>query len=534
MSKKLVLGLFTLILVGGAAVGVLFFMKSMTKKSLFEEAVAVEDPEQKVTKLKEFLSKYPDHEEAKAELAKAEEAWRERRYKEAVAVEDLDGRIEALEAFLKENAGHEGAKKALGEAKAYKKKQEAYLAAWEEAESKRKDATAGDTEDAWAAVVAAAKKAQEIKDTGEVQGLLATAQGRRAWAKAKGLEKSGRLGDAVAATAEALKHLPDDSGLKSYRADLDRRMQAYSRSMEEGKAAEAKKDWEAAEKAYSAAYKINPGDAVSRESLARVMFVLSFLKTLKEHFDVPEEDVDQHGNPVVLRDGSRNDPVTGMPIEIWLKSPKMEFVLVPAGEVTPNPEEGKKAATIVNGKAMYMGKYEVTQEQWKGIEADYLPNTGEELFPVASVKWFRCDKAVKGLNEKVKTAGEVPFQFCMPSEAAWEYACRAGSKERYIVGDDDSDLGDVCWYSANAEAKPHPVGKKAANAWGLYDMHGNVWEWCGAGKGQINRTCRGGSFQDESKSCTASFRKVESPRREAKNVGVRLAVTMNVTLPGQK
>jgi formylglycine-generating enzyme required for sulfatase activity len=93
--------------------------------------------------------------------------------------------------------------------------------------------------------------------------------------------------------------------------------------------------------------------------------------------------------------------------------------------------------------------------------------------PVEQVSWNDCRKFIGRLNKMVPGGG-----FRLPTEAEWEYACRAGTTTRYSFGDDEGLLGRYAWYDKNSGDKPHEVGTKEPNPWGLYDMHGNVWEWC--------------------------------------------------------
>jgi len=161
-------------------------------------------------------------------------------------------------------------------------------------------------------------------------------------------------------------------------------------------------------------------------------------------------------------------------------SPSMEFVLIPAGEFemgSPSTEKGRRSNegpvhTVTIEKAYYMGKYEVTQKQWRDIMGSNPSAYKGDDQPVEQVSWEDIQEFIKKLNEMEGTD-----KYRLPSEAEWEYAARAGTTTRYSFGDDESDLGDYAWYSDNSDSITHPVGLKQPNPWGLYDMHGNVWEW---------------------------------------------------------
>ncbi|MBN2488103.1 MAG: formylglycine-generating enzyme family protein [Methanosarcinaceae archaeon] len=158
----------------------------------------------------------------------------------------------------------------------------------------------------------------------------------------------------------------------------------------------------------------------------------------------------------------------------------MEFVFIPVGEFKMgaqasesgrDPDEGPVHEVTI-GNAFYLGKYEVTQKQWvevMGSNPSYFK--GDDL-PVEQVSWNDVQEFIRKLN-----AMEETDKYRLPSESEWEYACRAGTTTRYSFGDGETELGEYAWYADNADDKTHPVGQKKPNQWGLYDMHGNVWEW---------------------------------------------------------
>ena len=142
------------------------------------------------------------------------------------------------------------------------------------------------------------------------------------------------------------------------------------------------------------------------------------------------------------------------------------------GSVNGFSNEGPVHRVMIND-SFYLGKYKVTQEQWEKIMGNNPSNFKGAKNPVDSVSWDDCQNFLAKLQEKLP--GQM---FQLPTEAEWEYACRAGSTNDYCYGDRAGSLREYAWYGSNANCTTHPVGEKKPNAWGLYDMHGNVLEWC--------------------------------------------------------
>jgi formylglycine-generating enzyme required for sulfatase activity len=165
------------------------------------------------------------------------------------------------------------------------------------------------------------------------------------------------------------------------------------------------------------------------------------------------------------------------PDKTFTNSIGMEFVLIPAGTFMMGSEDGdsdeRPVHQVTISRPFHLGKYEVTQGQWQAIMGKN-PSLfqGGPHYPVEQVWWTDVQEFLQRLN--AKEGGE---KYRLPTEAEWEYAAGAGSTTAYSFGNDPAQLKDYAWFKDNSGARTQPVGKLKPNAWGLYDMHGNVMEW---------------------------------------------------------
>ena len=206
----------------------------------------------------------------------------------------------------------------------------------------------------------------------------------------------------------------------------------------------------------------------------------------KDHLRLRDEDVAdidrKYGLTVVAR------PIVVLPKEAdklkeksnalvldLLNGVKLELVDIPAGSFSmgSDDDDSEKPIHKVTLPAFKIGKYPITQKQYIAVMGNNPSNFQDnENLPVEQVSW---DDAIAFCK---KLSGIVGQMVKLPSEAQWEYACRAGSTSKYCFGDDDSKLGNYAWYHENSGWKTHPVGEKLANSWGLHDMYGNAEERC--------------------------------------------------------
>jgi len=223
----------------------------------------------------------------------------------------------------------------------------------------------------------------------------------------------------------------------------------------------------------------------------------------------------------------------------FTNSTGMTFVQIPAGTFMmgspssePNRASDETQHRVTLTKPFYMQTTEVTQGQWKAVMGNnpsHFNSCGDSC-PVEQVSWNDCQEFIRKLNQR-----EGNGAYRLPTEAEWEYACRAGTTGPYYT-----DLDRAGWYSGNSNNRTHPVAQKTPNAWGLYDMHGNVYEWCqdwfgdypggsvtdpkGSSSGG-SRVIRGGSWRLYARNCRSAYRCYNTPDVRNNNNGFRVAWT---------
>jgi formylglycine-generating enzyme required for sulfatase activity len=192
----------------------------------------------------------------------------------------------------------------------------------------------------------------------------------------------------------------------------------------------------------------------------------------------------------------------------------------PSDEAGRLPDEGPQMRVTIS-KPFWLGATEVTQKQWTTVMgANPSKFNGGDL-PVEQVSWNEAVEFCRKLNERASQALPAGYAFMLPTEAQWEYACRAGT-----TSDKRDEVDAMAWYGQQNGLGTHPVGTKRANAWGLYDMLGNVWEWCrdwkatypggsvrdyaGPSTGNV-RVMRGGRWGDQVQSCRSAHRGAAAP-----------------------
>ncbi len=214
----------------------------------------------------------------------------------------------------------------------------------------------------------------------------------------------------------------------------------------------------------------------------------------------------------------------------------MKFTLIPAGEFTRGSNEfddEKPMRRVKITNPFYLGNYPVTQREWNAVMGDNPSYFKGDDLPVEQVSWKDVQEFIRKLNAKEGTD-----KYRLPSEAEWEYVCRAGTTTRYSFGDSDSNLGEYAWYKNNSGGKTHTVGQKKPNPWGLYDMHGNVLEWvqdihgnysgiptdgrAWEGSG-VGRGTRGGGWLGNARRCRSASRFNLGQGYRNRSLGFRLA-----------
>ena len=218
----------------------------------------------------------------------------------------------------------------------------------------------------------------------------------------------------------------------------------------------------------------------------------------------------------------------------------------PASETHRRTNETQHRVKLT--QPFYLGVHEVTQRQWQVLMGDEPWKRKDYVkvgssYPATYISWDDATKFCKALTKQERLAGRITAlqSYRLPTEAEWEYACRAGTTSAYSFGDNASKLKEYGWVDEDAgKNRLQPIGSKKPNPWGLFDMHGNVWEWCSDGFGDYpntaatdpentkavaDRVYRGGGWSSDARYARSAHRSWDSPDRKYFFLGFRVALS---------
>ena len=315
--------------------------------------------------------------------------------------------------------------------------------------------------------------------------------------------------------------------------DMLQRWNGYNTHMAAGRRHVEQRDWPAAQKAFASALRLVPGD---RRAGSQWHMCRRRIDPALPGFRIVDNDFDL---------------ATGLPRDVKVQGFDIEMRLVPPSvfDMGSDAHSDSKPVHTVNVNAFYLGRCEVTQAQWQAVMGENPAGHQGERFsesgqmPVERVSWDDCVRFIHQLNDRVVGGG-----FRLPSEAQWEYACRAGDDTMFRP----DDISEFAWYRGNSlrdagtegelleldAFSPRPVGRRRANRWGFFDMSGNVGEWCSSlwrpyvydrrdGREALDasglRVVRGGSYADRAEGLDPAMRHAMRAARRLRFNGLRLA-----------
>lgn len=273
----------------------------------------------------------------------------------------------------------------------------------------------------------------------------------------------------------------------------------------------------------------------AEKTLGHMMDMETWIKENDEE-TTPAEKPWMDDSTLVSLIGGKAEKSGNQDYNCWISSGGIEFNYVEAGEFVMGSAEVEKAPPhlVRITKGYYISRYPITQRQWSMVMRKNPSRFKGDDRPVERVSYKDVWKFLEKINIMDKENN-----YRLPTEAEWEFACRGGTRSRYWYGDTTSVLGTYAWYRDNSRRQTHPVGCLPANPFGLYDMLGNVWEWCYDRYGRYpretledpvgprsgrDRVIRGGSWYSKPRSLLCAYRHSFEPSYREDNLGFRIVL----------